>query len=550
VSSLESAFGLVGWDVRPARAEVARVEPNGSLRVASGPLTIHGMSPQLVESLRVLHRQAGGRAGDHHAVCLAADLFGRFRFQREGVEAVIDALRSAFPGDPVDLVTTEGRLVSVVLARQQPMAVAGTTWAATARAVARHHLDCILIDIGPVATNITPIVGGELATWGRTGPERHASGELVPTGSVRTPVDAVLSLVPWRSHQARVAAGGVALMGDVYLWSGELAPDGYTGPTPDGRPADRPHAGERLARLIGGDRELIRDGEIDAVAGAAANAQVGLLVTAAAEVRGRHPGLTRAVIAGPGEWIGRRAAERAGLTVTPGGAALSGLTPAVAAAMMIGQGPRPGEPRPALAAPGVVPTPPAREPRVGLVLLKVGGGLLQIDGMLSRLGPVIAAAARSRPLVVLPGGGPFADQVRQFDRDHGLSHEAAHWMAILAMDQYAWVLASRIPGARLVTDSREVAVTLAAGLVPVLAPARWLRDANELPHSWDVTSDSIAAYLAGLLSAEELVLLKPVGGGEELLDSYFARALPAGLAWSVVAAEAVETLAERLRTSA
>ena len=52
----------------------------------------------------------------------------------------------------------------------------------------------------------------------------------------------------------------------------------------------------------------------------------------------------------------------------------------------------------------------------------------------------------------MPGGGPFADAVREFDRAMGLSSDAAHWMAILAMDQYAHVLAERIPGATLIEE--------------------------------------------------------------------------------------------------
>lgn len=168
--------------------------------------------------------------------------------------------------------------------------------------------------------------------------------------------------------------------------------------------------------------------------------------------------------------------------------------------------------------------------------------------MLARVGEALARAAAVRPLVVIPGGGPFADTVREFDRRFGLSPEAAHWMAILGMDQYAYVLADRLPGARVVTDGREVAEALRGAAVPVLAPARWLRAADELPHSWDVTSDSLAAYLAVLLDAQELVLLKPVRGGAELMDPYFPRAA-AAIRWSVLGADEVDTLPARLRTS-
>ena len=100
----------------------------------------------------------------------------------------------------------------------------------------------------------------------------------------------------------------------------------------------------------------------------------------------------------------------------------------------------------------------------------------------------------------------------------GLSPDAAHWMAILAMDQYAHVLAERIGGAVLVEEHGAIAGVLARGRVAVLAPSRWLRAADVLPHSWDATSDSVAAFVAGALDAERLVLVKPAERREEGVD--------------------------------
>jgi aspartokinase-like uncharacterized kinase len=172
-----------------------------------------------------------------------------------------------------------------------------------------------------------------------------------------------------------------------------------------------------------------------------------------------------------------------------------------------------------------------------LWVVKVGGGLLAEAGLLARVGKALAALAAHRPIVIIPGGGPFADLVRQFDRERGLSATAAHWMAILAMDQYAWVVAGEIPGSRLVEDRPGVLEAHRAGAVPVLAPSRWLRAADELPHRWEVTSDSLAAYLAMLLGADELLLVKPVSGGRELVDPWFARVAPADLRVRIVAGE-------------
>jgi hypothetical protein len=81
----------------------------------------------------------------------------------------------------------------------------------------------------------------------------------------------------------------------------------------------------------------------------------------------------------------------------------------------------------------------------------------------------------------------------------------------------------------------------------VLAPARWLRAADVFPPSWDVTSDSVAAFVAGALDVERLVVVKPVSGGRELLDPYFDRACPAGLRVTIVGCQSPHDLAAALR---
>ena len=162
-------------------------------------------------------------------------------------------------------------------------------------------------------------------------------------------------------------------------------------------------------------------------------------------------------------------------------------------------------------------------------VVKVGGGLLGAPGALERVCAAVAALGRREPLVVVPGGGPLADAVRALDRAVGLSPEAAHWMAILAMDQYAHLLAERVPGGRLVEEPGAIAAVLSAGEIAVLAPSRWLRAADTLPHSWDATSVSVAAFVAGALDAVRLDLIKPAEGADAGVDACFADVVPAGL---------------------
>ncbi len=184
-------------------------------------------------------------------------------------------------------------------------------------------------------------------------------------------------------------------------------------------------------------------------------------------------------------------------------------------------------------------------------VVKIGGGLLAFPEHFDALVSAIGAAARERRLLVVPGGGPFADAVRAVDRRLRLSDDAAHWMAVLAMDQYAHLVAARLAGGILVAEPREIAAAFNDGLdgqVPVLAPYRWLREADPLPHAWDVTSDSIAAWVAGEVGARRLVLVKPPGtSGSELVDAYFPRALPAHVTPVIVPADQTDALHSALR---
>jgi aspartokinase-like uncharacterized kinase len=182
----------------------------------------------------------------------------------------------------------------------------------------------------------------------------------------------------------------------------------------------------------------------------------------------------------------------------------------------------------------------------GLIVVKIGGGLAALPQTLDAICSAIGNAAPRRRVVIVPGGGPFAEAVREFDRVAGLSPDAAHWMAILGMDQYAHVLAGRIPRAVLVEEPGSIAEALGQGGVVVLAPSRWMRSADVLPHTWDVTGDSIAAFVAGALDAGRLILVKPVAGLADPVDPYFTTALPAGMSYSIVGADRVEELNRQL----
>jgi len=156
------------------------------------------------------------------------------------------------------------------------------------------------------------------------------------------------------------------------------------------------------------------------------------------------------------------------------------------------------------------------------VVVKIGGGLMAHTDAFDAVLRTIGATAHERRLLVVPGGGPFADLVRKMYSEFRLSEDAAHWMAVLAMEQYAYLIAERLTGGLLVTHRRQIESALDGGRVPVLAPFRWLQEDDSLPHSWTVTSDSIAAWVSDTIGAARLVLVKPPrAADDDLVDAHF-----------------------------
>ena len=139
-----------------------------------------------------------------------------------------------------------------------------------------------------------------------------------------------------------------------------------------------------------------------------------------------------------------------------------------------------------------------------LTVVKVGGGLG--DSALPGLCTVLGELGERHPLLVVPGGAGFADAVRDADRRFRLRAATSHRMAILGMEQFGWLLSDLIPGAVRCAGLPQVR----AGPTTVLLPATLPLD--RLPASWEVTSDSIAAWVAGRIGAGRLVLLKAVDG--------------------------------------
>jgi len=309
----------LGWDIGGVNTKAVRVRLRDGaapeLESASVPYEIQHDLVSLADTLRALAGRLGPADGWAHAITMTAELSQAFRTKREGVGAVLDGVLAAFPSDLVRVFTVDGRFVDADEARAMPLAVGASNWVATATLAARVAPDAILIDMGTTSTDIIPIVAGQVAARGRTDPARLTTGELVYTGAVRTPVEAIVRDVPLWGGRATVSAEGFATVGDAHVWLGTLPPEDYTAPTSDRRPVTREAAGERLARVVCGDRDMLDEVSIDGIARAVVQAQREQIVNGIRRVRGSFPSLGTAIVTGLGEFIAADAARRAGLDV-------------------------------------------------------------------------------------------------------------------------------------------------------------------------------------------------------------------------------------------
>ena len=446
---------MIGWDIGGVNTKVALVARGEIVAVRAAALRAAACS-RLTGACasRTGGRRRRRRRRLAHAVTMTAELSQMFRTKREGVAFVLDAVQEAFRDAPIHVFTVDGRFLTASARRGASRSlVAAANWVATASVVAQHHPDSLLIDVGTTTTDIIPIVGGRVAALGRTDPERLGSGELVYTGAVRTPVEAIVqpragSRQPdcglrrgIRAQRGRARLAGRPCRGRVH------AP---RRPTGGQRPAS--YAGERLAaggvRRSGAARRGGGVGDRRRGGGGAGRADC------RRDRRRRRTRIRRSASPsspGSGAFIGAAAARVAGLTGVQL-SARSGTTPR--------------------AAPRRLPSPCSwsrRRPigrRRGRTAsqrsfasrckrLRRGRPRGQ-DGW-SRAGAILGLRISARGAgerrfrvarVIVPGGGPFADAVRERGSPDRARDDEAHWMAVRAMDQFAELLVSRLRARR------------------------------------------------------------------------------------------------------
>jgi len=156
---------------------------------------------------------------------------------------------------------------------------------------------------------------------------------------------------------------------------------------------------------------------------------------------------------------------------------------------------------------------------VSPLVIKVGGSLAEAG----RLGGTLEMLSAAQiPIVIVPGGGPFADAVRSLQREIDFTDAVAHRLAMLAMEQMAEWIVSQRPGLKVAHSVDEIADCIMDGQIPVWAPLRMIGDDETIAADWSSTSDSLAVRLAELLGGR-LILLKSVDVADDLSAEELAR---------------------------
>ena len=151
-----------------------------------------------------------------------------------------------------------------------------------------------------------------------------------------------------------------------------------------------------------------------------------------------------------------------------------------------------------------------------LWVIKIGGSLASASVLKGWLRSVTNLAQIKA--VIVPGGGPFADQVRHSQAHWKFDDATAHRMALLAMEQYGLMMSGLCSEIKTARNLSEIESLLQSDHSCIWLPYEMTYDDKAIPENWEMTSDSLAAWLANLLNPEKLILIKSVKCKEQNLN--------------------------------
>ena len=163
-----------------------------------------------------------------------------------------------------------------------------------------------------------------------------------------------------------------------------------------------------------------------------------------------------------------------------------------------------------------------------MIVVKIGGSLYSSSHLSEWINQIVKAGKQR--IVIVPGGGPFADHIRDTDQQFGLSAECSHDMAVLAMQQFGRMMCDLNRSLELVHTAEELKTISSSA---VWAPYQLVSRHCPYPKNWQTSADSLSVWLASYINASHLCLVKSAqinpdhdeAISSDLVDDYFATAL-------------------------
>jgi probable H4MPT-linked C1 transfer pathway protein len=257
---------------------------------------------------------------DHLVVTMTGELADCFTTKAEGVKFILKSVAAGADNRHTRVYRTDGKLVGPQVAANSPQLVAAANWHALASFAGRFTkgASALLIDVGSTTCDVIPLIDGHPATKGQTDTDRLISGELVYTGVERSPVCAVARAATYRNQACPIVQEFFATMRDVYLVLDRLPEDAAATDTADHRPATKPAARRRLARMIAADEEIFNHKDAVLLAADVAAVQNRLLRAALEKVvdtMSKPP--QKLIVSGHGEFLTEAALEGTTLNTLP-----------------------------------------------------------------------------------------------------------------------------------------------------------------------------------------------------------------------------------------
>lgn len=147
------------------------------------------------------------------------------------------------------------------------------------------------------------------------------------------------------------------------------------------------------------------------------------------------------------------------------------------------------------------------------IIVKIGGRILENKENLESTVLQLKYLCENnfvKKIIIIPGGGSYANFVRKLDKKISVGDDLSHWMAIFAMNCNGIRINQQYYQLTCFTNLDEL--NKSKEKIVIFLPYDFLYQRDELPHSWSVTSDSITLYFAHQLGLKDCFLIKDIDG--------------------------------------